>query len=88
MATTKEVKEVKEYDPFERVDIFIERPASSQDEQNLHVGFNGKNYILPKGKTSSVPRCVYDEIMRARKAQEHYDDTVRELLTKAQAPVL
>ena len=34
------------------------------------VGINGKNYLVPKGKTSEVPKAVYDEIMRAQRAEE------------------
>ena len=69
----------------ELMDIFIER-ASGNDEPNLMVGINGVNYLLPKGKTSKVPKAVYDEIMRSRKAQERQDKTVSELKEAAQQP--
>ena len=73
-------------DPYERVDIYIERPASSKDDPNLFVSVNGRNFILPKGKTSSVPRYIYDEIVRSRIAQAHLDDTMRELKARAAQP--
>ena len=51
------------------VDLFIPR-GSSVDEPNKIISVNGKNYVLPKGKTSEVPKAVYDEIMRAQRAEE------------------
>jgi hypothetical protein len=47
-------------DPNRRVDIFIER-GYANDEPNLLVSVNGKNFLLPKGKTSTVPAYVADE---------------------------
>lgn len=75
-------------DPNERVDIYIERPVSSNDDPNLFVSVNGKNFLLPKGRTSNVPRYIYDEIMRSRKAKAHLDDTRRELQEKASQPMI
>ena len=66
----------------EMVDLYIERGAPN-DDPNLYVGFNGVNYILPKGKTSKVPKYVYDEVMRSRKAQENLDKKVDEMLEAA-----
>jgi len=62
------------------VDIYIERGAQHEDP-NFFVGFNGKTYILPRGKTSKVPKAVADEINRARKAQGHLDDTIDKMLS-------
>lgn len=56
-------------------EIFIER-AGANEEPNLMVGINGINYLLPRGKTSRVPRAVYDEIMRARRAQAAADESI------------
>ena len=56
----------------ERVEIFIER-GSANDDPNLFVSVNGYNCLLPRGKTSMVPKSVYDEIMRARRAQQRLD---------------
>lgn len=78
--------EAKEHDPYDRVPIYVERPVSSQDDPNLFVSVNGKNFILPKGKTSMVPRYIYDEIMRSRAAAAHLDETVMQLKAKAQQP--
>lgn len=59
----------------ERVEIYIER-ASGNDEPNLFVSVNGYNCLLPKGKTSLVPKSVADEINRARRAQQKLDATI------------
>lgn len=67
----------------ERVEIYIER-ASGNDEPNLFVSVNGYNCLLPKGKTSLVPKSVADEINRARRAQQKLDATIDALKEAAQ----
>jgi hypothetical protein len=67
------------------VDVFIDR-ANGKEDPNLMVGVNGVNYLLPRGKTSKVPKVVYDEIMRSRRAQEKQDQTMSELKEAAQQP--
>lgn len=62
---TKETEEVKE----EKVEVFIPRGQANED-QNFFVSVNGKNYLLPKGKKSVVPKYVADEINRSFEAQE------------------
>ena len=62
-----------------RVDIFIPR-GYANDEPNLLVSVNGKNYLLPKGKTSTVPPEVAYEIERSRRAAEKLDKTIDNLL--------
>ena len=69
--------------PPEMVDIFIERGGQNEDP-NMYVGFNGKNYVLPRGKTSKVPKFVADEINRARAAQSHLDSTIDAMLENMQ----
>ena len=59
----------------DREEIFIER-AAANEEPNLFVSVNGYNCLLPKGKTSLVPRSVAAEIRRSRKAQQRLDKTV------------
>ena len=59
----------------EREEIFIER-AGANEEPNLFVSVNGYNCLLPKGKTSLVPRSVAAEIHRARRAQQKLDATI------------
>lgn len=61
-----------------RVDIHIPRGAAN-DDPNLFVSVNGVNYLLPKGKTSSVPAEVADEIHRAWEAQEALDARIEDM---------
>ena len=77
---------VENKDPNRKVEIFIDR-GYANDEPNLFVSVNGKNFLLPKGETSIVPAYVADEINRSRRAQRKMDLRVKELLEKAKAPV-
>ena len=63
----------------DREEIFIERPGANE-EPNLFVSVNGYNCLLPKGKTSLVPKSVAAEIHRARRAQQKLDATVDALI--------
>lgn len=65
------------------VDLTIPR-GYANDEPNLVISVNGKNYVLPKGKTSKVPPAVKYEYDRAIRAQERQDATVEKLLKEAQ----
>lgn len=58
----------------ELVDLYIPRASNSTDP-NLYVSVNGKNYILPRGKTSKVPKEVADEYNRSVRAQNRYAET-------------
>ena len=59
----------------DREEIFIER-AGANEEPNLFVSVNGYNCLLPKGKTSLVPRSVAEEVARAKRAQQKLDETM------------
>ncbi len=52
-----------------REDIFIPR-GPKNDDPNLFVSVNGKNYLLPRGQKSRVPHEVAEEIHRAWEAEE------------------
>lgn len=82
MATNKsnapEVETVEE----ERVEIFVPR-GYANDEPNLVIIINGVNYVLPRGKTSKVPKHVAEEFQRSQKAQEALDKRVDEMLAEA-----
>lgn len=77
--TTKTMPEETPAEKDERVEVFIPRGAQNE-ERTLFVSVNGVNYLLPKGKTSLVPKAVAYEVQRAKKAQEAFDQTVDELL--------
>lgn len=78
--------ETVENDPNRLVEIFIPR-GQANDEPNLLVGFNGKNWLLPKGKTSTVPAYIADEIKRSWRAQERWDNRSAAMLEQTKAPV-
>lgn len=63
----------------ERVDIFVPK-GYANDEPNLMISVNGVNYLLPKGKTSKVPKHIAEEFYRSQKAQEALDKRVDEML--------
>lgn len=76
MATTAtNVEKVKE----ELEEITIPR-GYANDEPNLIVGVNGVTYLLPRGKTSKVPKHVAAEIRRSWKAQETLDQRIDSML--------
>ena len=66
----------------ERVDLFVEK-GYANDEPNHIVSVNGIMYLLPKGKTSNVPKFVADEYNRSKEAQQRLDNTVEKLLKAA-----
>ena len=68
------------------VDLFIPK-GYANDEPNFFISVNGKNYLLPKGKTSKVPPYVKEEYDRAMRAQEALDAKCEALLEKAKQPI-
>jgi hypothetical protein len=68
------------------VDLFIPK-GYANDEPNYFISVNGKNFLLPKGKTSQVPQYVKDEYERAMRAQEALDAKSEALLEKAKQPI-
>ena len=71
--TTASVKPAEEL-----VDMFVDRDPSD-DNPNLVIGFNGKNYVMPRGEVSRVPKYIKDEYERSKRAQYKADKTVAEL---------
>ena len=70
----------------EYVDLFIPK-GYANDEPNFFISVNGKNFLLPKGKTSKVPTYVKEEYDRAMRAQEALDAKSEALLEKAKQPI-
>lgn len=66
----------------ERVDVYVPK-GYANDETNLMISVNGVAYLLPKGKTSSVPKFVADEFYRSQKAQELLDRKIDEMLAQS-----
>ena len=81
MATTETKTKIEEKaeKAEKRVDVYIPK-GFANDDPNFFIGINGKSYILPKGKTSSVPPEVAAEYERAKKAQQVLDEHVDEML--------
>ena len=50
------------------------------DDPNVFISINGKNYLLPRGKKSSVPKYVADEYHRSLRAAEARDEQIEKLL--------
>ena len=65
-----------------KVDLFIPR-GSSVDDPNVIISVNGKNYVLPKGKTSKVPAFVKYEYERSVRAKEAMDVRAAEMAEQA-----
>lgn len=79
MAETKTVKETREK-------IFIPK-GQAGDNPNFFVSVNGKNYILPKGQESEVPKHVADEIRRSWAAEASRNRKSDELIERTKEPV-
>lgn len=62
-----------------RVEIFVPK-GYANDEPNLHIGVNGVNYLLPKGKKSLVPEFVAKEFYRSQRAQDKLDENIEKML--------
>jgi hypothetical protein len=68
------------------VDLFIPK-GYANEEPNYFISVNGKNCILPRGKTSKVPDYVKREYDRAMRAQAAFDEKSEELQKRATQPI-
>lgn len=73
------IKNEVSVEPDERVDIFVPK-GYANDEPNLIISVNGVNFLLPRGKTSNVPKFIAEEFYRSQEAQEALDKRVDEML--------
>lgn len=62
-----------------KVEIFVPK-GYANDEPNLLISVNGVNYLLPKGKTSKVPKHIAEEFYRSQKAQTKLDEHIDQML--------
>ena len=69
MATVRKAKANE--DKAGRVELRIPR-SSADDEANVFVSVNGKNFLIPKGQTVLVPPEVADEYFRSEEARENF----------------
>ena len=63
---------------LELVDLFVDRDPSDENP-NLVICVNGKNFVMPRGQVSKVPKYIKDEYDRAKRAQYKADQTVAEM---------
>ena len=81
MATTEKATEKEEY-----VDLYVPK-GYANDDPNHYISAFGKNFVLPKGKTTKVPPYVKYEYERSQRAQEAFDKKSDALLEKAKTPI-
>ncbi len=62
------------------VTIRIDRVPGDGDP-NVVVGLNGKNYVIPKGKSVEVPRAVAEEYRRALAAHGYCMDHIESMIS-------
>lgn len=65
-----------------KVEVFIPK-GYGNDEPNLFVSVNDKNFLLPKGKKSLVPKYIADEIERSLAAETAMDEHIAEMTDAA-----
>lgn len=63
----------------ERVEITPPR-GNANDEPNMLIAVNGVNYVLPRGKRSSVPKHIAEEFYRSQNAKFAAEDKINEML--------
>lgn len=71
----------------EKVAIFVPRISGNTDP-NLIIVLNGKNYVMPRGQTSVVPKAVAEEYERAQRAQHKVDNAIFAMVEKAKQQAL
>ena len=71
----------------EMVSIYVPRISGNTDP-NLIIVMNGKNYVMPRGKTSVVPKAVADEYERSQRAQHKVDNAIFAMVEKAKQQAL
>lgn len=79
MAQVKKAK-AKE-NPSGRVELRIPR-NSADEEQNVFISVNGKNYLIPKGQNVLVPPEVAEEYRRSEEAKESFITTIEDRRAK------
>lgn len=66
----------------DRVEVFVPRTPGNTDP-NLIIVLNGKNYVLPRGQKSIVPKAVAAEYERSKNAQYKMDNAVFDMVEQA-----
>ena len=66
----------------DRVEVFVPRTPGNSDP-NLVLVLNGKNYVLPKGQTSLVPKAVAELYESSKRAQYKVDNAIFDMVEQA-----
>ena len=66
----------------DRVEIFVPRTPGNTDP-NYVIVINGKNYVLPRGQKSIVPKAVAAEYERAQRAQYKVDNAIFDMVEQS-----
>ena len=83
MATNEnKASKVNEAEKDNRVEVFVPRVSGNTDP-NLVIVINGKNYVLPRGQKSLVPKAVADEYERSKRAQYKVDNAIFDMVEQA-----
>lgn len=84
MATSKTTQTVTPaYDAEEMVDIKLFKDAKNYKDP-VFVGVNGKTYLVERGVTVSVPRCVADVIERSEAQKQKADAFIANVVSHSQ----
>ena len=81
------MSETKTTKANDRVEIFVPRVSGNTDP-NLVIVINGKNYVLPRGKKSLVPKAVAAEYERSKNAQYKVDNAIFDMVEQAKQQAL
>ena len=54
-------------------------------EDDINISVNGVRYLIPRGKESEVPECVYKEYRRSVEAAMKFHKTSERLLMQGQS---
>lgn len=69
----------------ERVDVFVPRGGANEDP-NLYVCINGREFLLPRGQSSNVPVYVKDAVDCLFRTQSYQEQHSNDLIEKTKRP--
>ena len=73
----------KKVSPAEGREIIVVPRAKLNEDPSYVIGINGKNYSIPRGKATEVPREVAEEYHRSERATQAFYAKSDELLERA-----
>ena len=70
----------------ERVDVFVPKGGINEDP-NLYVCVNGKEFLLPRGQISRVPVYVKEAVECFYRTETYKEKHSQELIKKGEKPL-